>query len=174
MFRTTVRTLSILTPLALCVCLVAGPVAGAPPRPKADAAKLAVEDIKKNGKLAGGANYWRMAEARFAVQKKTVMAKPLLKPKAGLVAAAGRSSLTVVGGDGVPAGFGKGFTWDRAENEAVLVLFINAADPLGVSIDGLQAGDEVQVMSASGVASYSEDKGNPLRLQYRRSGGDWG
>ncbi len=41
-------------------------------------------------------------------------------------------------------------------------MFINAADPLGISIDGMQAGDKVQVMSASGVASFSEDKGNPL------------
>src|SRR5262249_14724933 len=46
--------------------------------------------------------------------------------------------------------------------EVLLVLFINAADPLGVSIDGLEAGDQVQVVSASGIASFSEDKGNPL------------
>ena len=78
------------------------------------------------------------------------------------LAPGGRSSLTVVGGEGLPNGFGKGFSWDRAEDEALLVMFVNAADPLGVSIDGLQAGDQVQVLSASGIASFSEDTGNPL------------
>ena len=51
-------------------------------------------------------------------------------------------TVTTVGGDGMPTGFGKGFTWDRSQDEALLVLFINAADPLGISIDGLQAGDQ--------------------------------
>src|SRR5436190_1436422 len=67
-----------------------------------------------------------------------------------------------VGGDDLPPGFGKGFVWDRADNEVLLVMFINAADPLGISIEGMQAGDQVQVLAASGIASYSEDKGNPL------------
>jgi hypothetical protein len=146
--------LQILTPLALCASLAAAPA-------KPDTAKSAAE-IKKSGKLSGGANYWRLAEARHPGQKKTIAAKPFQKPKAGAaVAAGGRSSLTVVGGEGLPEGFGKGFTWDRAEDEALLVMFINAADPLGVSIDGLKEGDYVQVLSASGVASFSEDKGNP-------------
>jgi hypothetical protein len=148
-------TLQILTPLALCASLVAAPA-------KPDTATAAA-DIKKNGKLSGGANYWRLAEARHPGKKQTIAAKPFQKPKAapGALAPAGRSSLTTVGGDGLPEGFGKGFTWDRAEDEALLVMFINAADPLGVSIDGLKEGDYVQVMSASGVASFSEDKGNP-------------
>jgi hypothetical protein len=127
-----------------------------------DPKKLA-EEIAKTGKV-GGTSYWSAAEARHPGKKQTVAAAPLLKAKAapGALAAAGRSSVTVVGADGVPAGFGKGFTWDRSQDEALLVMFINAADPLGVSIDGLQAGDTVQVLSASGIASYSEDKGNPL------------
>jgi hypothetical protein len=82
--------------------------------------------------------------------------------KPGALTAGTRMALTVVGGEGLPPGFGSGFTWDRVENEALLVMFINAADPLGISIDGMQAGDQVQVLSASGIASYSEDKGNPL------------
>ena len=170
MFLRTALLLRVLTPLALCACLVAGAVEAAPPKdasPKAapakgDTAKTAAE-IAKNGKISK-ASYWSLAEARFPGKKQTVAAKAFLKPKAGAaaLAPAGKSTLTTVGGDGVPAGFGKGFTWDRAENEAVLVVFVNAADPLGVSIDGLQAGDTVQIMSASGVASFSEDKGNPL------------
>jgi hypothetical protein len=166
MIRRTARTLLFLTPLALGACLLATPATGADPRAKGDTAKAAAE-IKRTGKLAG-AHYWKLAEARHPGKKRTVEAKPFLKAKgkAGpgttALAAGTKSSLIVVGADGVPEGFGKGFTWDRAENEALLVMFINAADPLGVSIDGLQAGDEVQVLSASGIASFSEDKGNPL------------
>src|SRR5262249_58873066 len=51
---------------------------------------------------------------------------------------------------------------DRQDNEVLLVLFINAADPMGVSIDGLVENDTIQVMSASGIASFSDGKGNPL------------
>jgi hypothetical protein len=162
MFRRTTLTLKLLTPLALCAWLVAGPEAAAQPRPDA---KKVMDDIKKNGKLTGGANYWKLAEARHPGKTRKVAAVPFQKPKLapGVAAApAGRSSLTVVGGEGLPAGFGKGFFWDRSEDEALLVVFVNAADPLGISIDGLQAGDTVQIMSASGIASFTEDKGNPL------------
>jgi hypothetical protein len=174
--------LQVFTPLALGIGLLATPADGAAqqkksaphakvtqtpkatPQTKVDPKKLA-EEIKKNGKLAG-ANYWHVAEARHRGTKRIVAAGPMLKPKAGngkvALAAGPHSSVTVVGGENVPAGFGKGFTWDRAEDEALLVLFINAADPLGVSIDGLKAGDQVQVMSAAGIASFSKDKGNPL------------
>lgn len=165
MFRRTFLTLQIVTPLALCAGLVAVPDARADGRTKGETAKTAAE-IKKAGKLAGGANYWRAAEARSGAAKKTLPTQAMLKAKPAngkaAPAAGGRSSLTVVGGEGLPSGFGKGFSWDRAEDEALLVMFVNAADPLGVSIDGLQAGDQVQVLSASGVASFSEDTGNPL------------
>ncbi len=177
MFRRTSLMLAVLTPIALCAGLVAAPAAAAPPvtptpakptpaKPtpaKPDTAKAA-EEIKKSGKLSG-ADHWRLVEARHPGQKRTtIAAKPFLKPKAaaGALAPVGRSQLTVVGGAGLPEGFGHGFVWDRAESEAVLVVFVNAADSLGVCIDGLQAGDQLQVMSATGVASFSEDKGNPL------------
>jgi hypothetical protein len=152
-------TLQILTPLALCAWLVGAPEAAAQPRPTTP---KAIDDIKKNGKLAG-TGYWKLAETRHPGKKKSLVATPFMKPRAGAAAApAGRSTLTVVGGEGLPAGFGKGFIWDRSQDEALLVVFINAADPLGISIDGMQAGDYVQILSASGIASFSEDKGNPL------------
>lgn len=172
MFRRASLALKLLTPLALGGLIAAAPATGADgpakkaaakaPAPKSDPKKL-MADIERAGKLPG-ASYWQMAEARHPGKKQTVAARPMLKAKAGpmALAAAGKSSLTVVGGEGLPEGFGKGITWDRADPEALLVMFINAADPLGISIDGMQAGDKVQVMSASGVASFSEDKGNPL------------
>src|SRR5687768_8022434 len=139
MARRTSLTLKLLTPVALCAGLVAGAAAGADTRSKADVAK-AMESITRTGKLAGGANYWRLAEGLHAGPKRTVAAKPFLKAKAGTRSAAltagSRSALTTVGGEGLPEGFGKGFTWDRVEDEALLVAFINAADPLGITIDG--------------------------------------
>lgn len=61
-----------------------------------------------------------------------------------------------------PQGFGKTFIWDRQDAEILLVMFINAADDMGVSVLGLQPNDLIQVTSAAGIASFSEDKGNPL------------
>jgi hypothetical protein len=120
--------------------------------------------IKKNGRLPK-ASYWSNAEILRGVKARKIAAAPLHAKGAGqsaALAASTKSALTVVGGEGLPPGFGSGFHWDRAEQEALLVLFINAADPMGVSIDGLEAGDQVQVMSASGIASFARDRGNPL------------
>src|SRR5262245_61532405 len=121
--------------------------------------------IKKNGKLPKE-SYWRHAEVMRGAKSRKIAAVPLHGKSGGKASAftAGTTShaLTIVGGDGLPQGFGSGFTWSRTEDEALLVLFINAADALGVSIDGLQAGDQIQVVSASGIASFSSDRGNPL------------
>jgi hypothetical protein len=169
MNRRSSLALLVLPALAVCAGVAFGPASRADTQTKAEMAKIK-EAIRRNGKLPGGANYWRYAEALHRGKKRTIAATPLKKagpgdkrPAAALKAnAVTRHSLTTVGGDGLPAGFGKGFTWDRADNEVLLVLFINAADPLGVSIEGMQAGDQVQVLAASGVASFSEDTGNPL------------
>ena len=61
-----------------------------------------------------------------------------------------------------PLGFGKTFIWDRADDQILLVMFINAADDMGISVLGLQPNDVIQITSAAGIASFSEDKGNPL------------
>jgi hypothetical protein len=161
--------LLVLPALAACAGLAVGQAPKASQTPKAGQRTKAELDkiqqaIKRNGKLPGGTTYWSHAEALRGVKKRTIAAMPLNIKKTGnaTALAAGTKSNLTVGGEGLPPGFGSGFTWDRAEDEALLVMFINAADPLGISIDGLQAGDQVQVLSASGIASYSEDKGNPL------------
>lgn len=60
-----------------------------------------------------------------------------------------------------PEGFGNTFHWDRKE-DVLLAVFVNAADPLGVSITGGQPGDRISITGASGLATFSKDKGNPL------------
>ena len=67
---------------------------------------------------------------------------------------------TVEVGTPPPEGFGKEFTWDRADNSILLALFINAADPLGVSISGVTKWDTIAVTSCAGIASFTEDTGN--------------
>jgi len=160
--------LQVLTPVALATGVVATPAPAADGRAQAAAAKAA-DEIKRTGKLSAG-SYWPLAEALHGGARRTGPARAMLTPKApaagrggaALANPAGRSTVTTVGGAGLPAGFGQGFAWDRSQDEALLVLFINAADSLGVRIDGLQAGDQVQVLQATGIASFSEDEGNPL------------
>jgi hypothetical protein len=126
---------------------------------KADRDKLNAI-IKSKGTLKTG-DYWALRGGK----KRTIAAAPFTLKFANLkgdkTALTASGSRLIVGGEGLPKGFGVGFTWDRAEPEALLVMFVNAADPYGISIEGLKAGDQLQVMSASGIASYSEDKGNP-------------
>ena len=170
MNRRSIFALLLLAALGVCAGIAFGPGGRADTPTKADTAKI-MQDIRRNGKLPGGASYWRHAEVLYSGKKRTIEAT-LLSAKAGKgekrattpprKKAGMRSSLTTVGGEGLPPGFGKGFTWDRADNEILLVMFINAADPFGISIEGMQAGDQVQVLAASGIASFSEDKGNPL------------
>jgi len=154
--------------LALCAWTALGPATRADDRHKAEHDKMN-EAIKHNGKLPGS-TYWHHAEMRYQGKKGTIAATPLNKMKAGVPVTPTRSKgsrLTMVKAESAtvgdpPPGFGKGFTWDRADNEAMLVIFLNAADSLGISIEGVQAGDQVQFVAASGIASFSQDKGNPL------------
>ncbi len=168
----------VLPALAICAGLAIGPLGRAAPPTKdgiekskqAEADKMRKADLAKmtaavahNGKLSA-ANYWHHAELLHHGKKRTIVAtrldkmsakgaKPLAKtfdPKAGK-----RSTLTVIGEDVPPPGFGHGFDWDRAE-DVTLVMFINAADSTGVSINGVQAGDKVRIVSAVGNASFSE------------------
>jgi hypothetical protein len=152
-----------LAALAVCAWSAFGPALRAQDRSKAEVDKM-MEAIKKSGKLpagAKGADYWRHGEALHQAKKKTVAAAVVKKDGKAAANFTGNGSALVTIGD-PPPGFGKGFVWDRADKEIMLVMFINAADPLGVSIEGMQAGDQVQVLSASGIASFSQDKGNPL------------
>lgn len=166
-------SLRILPALAASAAFVFGPESRAedPTRAEINKAKAEInkmmETIKRTGKLPAGASYWRHAELVHHGHKRTTAATPLnVKPGTRPALTTGKgSALTTISGATVgdpPPGFGKGFTWDRADNEILLVLFINVADPLGISIDGVQAGDQVQVVTAAGLASFSEDKGNEL------------
>ena len=61
----------------------------------------------------------------------------------------------------VPTEWQNGFAWGREENQALLLVFVNAAHEPGVPIYGLEPGDWVAVMGAArSSASFSKDNGN--------------
>ncbi len=129
------------------------------PAPRARADNPPLKDVQKqiqrDGKLPGGAAYWaRLTAARNHAK---VVRPALSFARRGALTG---SMLAEVGDH--PSGFGQGFEWDRRDAEIMLVLFVNAADNSGISIDGLRKGDQIQVVSASGIATFSEDNGNPL------------
>jgi hypothetical protein len=69
------------------------------------------------------------------------------------------ASTTTQVGD-APEGFGKYVQWDADDDELALVVFLNAADPMGVAILGVTAGDTLELVSAAGLASFAEDTEN--------------
>lgn len=171
--RRTITVPALLMPLGFAMLVVGALVTldravRADDRQKAELDKMKAE-IKRTGKLPAN-TFWHHAEMRHRGTKQLLAAPGLKGMKAGKTAAAPHtkgSALAVIKADATtvgnpPTGFGLGFVWDRADNEALLVIFLNAADSLGVSIEGVQAGDQVQFLGASGVASFSEDKGDPL------------
>lgn len=61
-----------------------------------------------------------------------------------------------------PPGTGQTFFWDRKDDQALLVAFINAESPFGLTISGMKAGDSIEFSSGEGLASFSKDEGHPL------------
>jgi hypothetical protein len=107
--------------------------------------------ILQKAKISGAGTYWAYSEAIHGPRKQVAPA---------LTTAVGASQIIQVGES--PNGFGKGVIWDRSTDALVLSTFLNAADSLGVSISGLQSSDYVTISSATGLASFSKDTGNPL------------
>lgn len=111
------------------------------------------ERIHRDGKLPGGSAYRSLITTRFGRTRTA---------RANRIAANSSTGNALVQVGDQPEGFGKGFIWDRKDNEILLAAFVNAADDLGVSIDGIAPNDIVEIKSASGIASFSKDTGNPL------------
>jgi hypothetical protein len=80
--------------------------------------------------------------------------------RSGSLIAAGGSRIISFGD--VPEGYGQSLMWDRKDNQILLVAFINPASPAGACIYPLLPGDIINVSSASGLASFTKDQGNPL------------
>jgi hypothetical protein len=118
------------------------------------------KQIQSNATLGTGAGLLSTHSAITGTTRKLAPVKPMLAVAAGAAPVTDNSQLVTVGNQ--PAGFGSGFIWDRSHDEILLALFINPADYMGVYIDGIMAGDWVEVTSAAGLATFSTDKGHPL------------
>ncbi len=106
--------------------------------------------IEKDAKLPGGQRHFEFASTVTGEVKKVKQALDISKADV-----APKSETVTVGKS--PDGFGQGFVWGREDNQALLAVYLSASDLLGVSIEGLQAGDRIVVTSATGLASFAED-----------------
>lgn len=104
----------------------------------------------KRGQLKRS-NYWRSVYRYYKVKTKRVRSDRMRFVRSStLPAASGR--FTVVKGKA------KSFFWDRKEKQLRVAVFIDAADPLGISIENLKPGDQIQIVSIAGKASFSKAK----------------
>lgn len=119
------------------------------------AAALALQDIHahlRDGRLSSTA-YHSLIHTQFG-NGKTI--------RANHFAAASSPGNTVTQVGDQPPGTGQTFFWDRKDDQALLVAFINAASPFGLTISGMHAGDSLEFSSGEGRASFSKDEGHPL------------
>lgn len=109
--------------------------------------------IQREGKLPGGTVYRSLVTTKYG--------RPMRRTPANQLAPNASPGNKVVRVGDEPEGFGKEIFWDRKDDEILLVVFVNAADNLGVSIRNIRRSDIVSVISAAGIASFAEDSGNP-------------
>lgn len=123
------------------------------------------KEIREHGrlKLSNSASYWEHREQFHKKKKKVIPAlMPVVNKADGKFSLRkSQKSQSFVIGD-QPDGFGTGFKWGREDDEILLAVFINVADYLGVSIDGLYPGDVLKFCSGTGTASFTKDDGNPI------------
>lgn len=113
------------------------------------------KEIDRTGRATASlSSYMKAVEARYDAKHTARFARRLDSED--------ESSSQVIQAGEHPEGFGQSLVWDRKYKQLLAVMFVNPQDPLGVSIQGLQAGDTIQVTSASGIASFTKDEGNPI------------
>jgi hypothetical protein len=62
-----------------------------------------------------------------------------------------------------PEGYGSVIEWNRADQEAQFVIFINSADADGVVVTNLKPGDTIEVTEADGIASFDDGNGGLIK-----------
>jgi hypothetical protein len=75
-------------------------------------------------------------------------------------ALADSSSSSVVTFGTAPNGYGQQIQWDPNDSTLAVVVYLAAADDLGVMISGAQPGDQISWISATGIASFSNETKN--------------
>ncbi|MES0000958.1 hypothetical protein NKJ90_19495 [Mesorhizobium sp. M0051] len=112
---------------------------------------------KGGGKVVSSSSAWLRKKTAIYGKVRSLKSSETILALAGSDAKA--NSIPKVIGD-APKGFGQTLPWDPADEELAVVAFVNPADVLGILITGVTKGDTIEVVSASGIASYSEDTKN--------------
>jgi hypothetical protein len=102
--------------------------------------------------------YMKHNVALFGPQKVV----PASRTIAGRIAGPGKPKpkSTVVTVGEAPDGFGKQILWHPDDAALAAVVFLNAGDYLGVMISGAKPTDRINIVSATGIASFAEETEN--------------
>lgn len=76
------------------------------------------------------------------------------------ITALGNASSTVQTVGTAPNGYGQVINWAPSDSALAVVVYLAAGDDLGVMISGAQPGDQIKWVSATGVASFSNETNN--------------
>jgi hypothetical protein len=115
--------------------------------------------IDKNGQLTASRQMFLKRNVELFGPRKLLPARQTIAArltKAG--APKPQTTITVVGD--APPGFGKTVNWHPNDAKLAVIVFLNAADPLGVMISGVKTTDVIRFVSATGNASFSEETEN--------------
>jgi hypothetical protein len=137
----------LITSLLAVGVLIWGPTSQAAPF-NDDQAAVVKNLIGDGGKISLGASKWLKLKTAIYGKKRAL--------KSSL---SGAKSIPEVIGS-APKEFGQTLFWQPEDEGLALVVFVNPADSLGIMIGGVTRGDTVEVVSASGIASFSEDTKN--------------
>jgi hypothetical protein len=115
--------------------------------------------IEKHGQVhASRSAYVQQNVALFGPETHLPASKTIAGQLAKPGATQPKSSVVVVGE--APDGFGKQVLWHPNDAGLAIVVFLNAADFLGVMISGVRATDTIEIVSAAGIASFAEETEN--------------
>ena len=123
------------------------------------ASQVVQSSINRAGVVNVSARSFVSRNTAFYGPARTLAARQTI---AGRLTSAGqptpKSTVVTIGES--PDGFGKQVIWDPADEGIAVVIFLSAADPLGVMISGVKRTDTVEVVSSTGLASFDEDAKN--------------
>ena len=115
--------------------------------------------MARGARLTATRNVYMARNVAIFGPKKVIPASMTIAARVvGRQTATPESSITVVGD--APEGFGKQVLWDRRDAGLALVIFLSAADYLGVMISGVRRTDTIEFVSATGIASFAEETKN--------------
>jgi hypothetical protein len=92
------------------------------------------------------------------LERRTAQFGPARTTTTAAIANSSSSSVKTVGS--APNGYGQQILWDPNDSSLAVVVYLAAADDLGVMISGVQPGDQIKWISATGIASFSDDTNN--------------